>query len=109
MAAGVQARKMGVIMSVMTARTRVLVVLLVLSAAALVWAGGFVLSSQDSRCTDGLGVRDCTGTFSSDTWHAVGLAAVAAGLITLVAPAVVTAVSRRRTNTNASRRSDPDA
>ena len=89
-------------MSVVKVRTRALVALLVLSALVLAWAGGFVLSSQNSRCTEGPGARGCTGTFSSGAWHGVGLAAVAAGLATLVAAAVITAVPHRRMNTNAS-------
>lgn len=89
-------------MSVLTRRTRALVALLVLGALGFAWAGGFVLSSHISRCTEGPGARGCTGTFSSAAWHGVGLAAVAAGLAALVAAAVITAVARRRMNTNAS-------
>ena len=96
-------------MSVLTVRTRALVALLVLSALVLVWTGGFVLSSQNSRCTEGPGARGCTGTFSSGAWHGVGLAAVAAGLATLAAAAVIAAVTRRRTDANAYGSSDPDA
>lgn len=80
-------------MSAMTVRTRTLVALLVLSALVLVWVGGFVLSSQNSRCTHG--PRGCTGTFSSDAWHGVGLGAVTAGLATLVAATVMTAGAPR--------------
>ena len=96
-------------MSVLTVRTRALVALLVLCALVLVWTGGFVLSSQNSRCTDGPGARGCSGTFSSDGWHGLGLAAVAAGLATLVAAAVITAMASRRTSTNASGSSEPGA
>ena len=96
-------------MSVLTVRTRALVALLVLSALVLVWAGGFVLSSQNSRCTDGPGARGCSGTFSSDGWHGLGLAAVGAGLTSLAAAAVITAAASRRTRTKASGSSDPNA
>ena len=85
----------------MRAKDRALLAALIFSGAVLAWTGGFMLSSKNSRCIDGAGVHECSGAFTSDAWHGVGLGFVIAGLVFLLAGLAVVGVARRRCHTNA--------
>lgn len=86
-------------MSSLNAHNRVLLVAVV-SGALLAWAGGFILSSKNSRCVDDPGFHDCSGTFASDAWHGVGLASVMAGLIVVMCARGIAAFARWRSRSN---------
>jgi len=64
--------------------------------AVLAWAGGLLLSLLDSRCTAAPGGQGCSGTFASAAWHGVGLVAVIAGLVVVVAAVAMAALARGR-------------
>ena len=46
----------------------------------LAWSGGFLLSSSNSRCTDGPNGRTCSGAFAGEGWHWAGVAVLVGGL-----------------------------
>jgi ABC-type Mn2+/Zn2+ transport system permease subunit len=48
------------------------------------WLGGFLLSSSNSRCVDGLESNACSGAFASSIWHGLGVGLVIVGLIVVV-------------------------
>jgi hypothetical protein len=84
-------------MTCLTRRIPALFVLLAVVGLLIAWAGGFVLSSGNSRCLDGVAGGQCSGRYATEEWHTVGAVAVVLGAI-LMASAVAAAVrSRRRT------------
>jgi len=69
---------------------------LALSGVVLAWCGGYLLSSQDSKCVDGPGGHVCSGTFSSEGWHVVGAVSVSLGLTMVLAALAMMAFAFRR-------------
>jgi hypothetical protein len=82
-------------MSTMSAKSRTALFMLGISGTLLAWAGGFMLSSSNSRCIDGPNIHECSGTFASDAWHRVGLISVIAGIVIVIAAIAVAALSKR--------------
>lgn len=80
------------------ARNRWLLIALVVGAGLLMWTGGFLLSSQNSRCVDGPGGHWCSGEFSSDAWHGLGLVSLVVGLAVLIAALAIAMLARRRSH-----------
>ena len=80
------------------ARNRALLPVALVAGGALRWAGGFLLSSKDSRCIDGPEIHECSGTFSSDAWHAVGLASIMGCLVVVIVGLAIVVQARRRSH-----------
>jgi len=71
-------------------------VVLTFGGSVLAWAGGYLLSSGYDRCVDGPNSHSCTGTFASDTWYGVGIAAIISGVILMLAAGVTVVKACRR-------------
>ena len=61
----------------------------------LAWTGGFLLSSGNDRCVDGVELHECSGALASGTWHGAGRASLIVGIV-LVTLSLVTAVRARQ-------------
>jgi len=73
------------------------IIALAVAGLVLTWFGGYVRSSQNSVCMDGVNPRDsgCYGTFTSDAWQVAGLISTGGG-IALLLGALLLGLSRRR-------------
>lgn len=86
-------------MSTMSARSRTVLFMLGIGGTFLAWAGGFMLSSSNSRCIDGPNIHECSGRFASDAWHGVGLILVIVGIVMVIAAIGMAALSKRISRT----------
>jgi hypothetical protein len=72
----------------MTSNSRLVWILAALGGALITWSGGFMLASSNGTCVDGPTIHECSGTFASDAWHAVGIVLIVAGAIIVLGAAV---------------------
>ena len=88
-------------MSGMRPPGQVLAILLAIGGVPLMWMGGYVMSSGNSRCVDGIHGGECSGTFASDAWHVTGFLSLIVGALTVIAALAVVAHARRQGRTSA--------
>jgi hypothetical protein len=84
----------------MRAQGRARLAALVHGGVVLAFVGGLLLSNN-RRCTDSPAGRGCFVTFSSHAWHDIGLAAVTAGLVVILAAVAMVASAWRQKHSNA--------
>jgi hypothetical protein len=85
-------------MTCISRRLQALPVFLAVVGLLIAWTGGFLLSSGNNRCADGVAGGQCSGRYAGGEWHTVGSVAVILGAI-LVMSAVAAAVRSRRGTT----------
>ncbi len=76
-------------------------ILFAIGGVLLMWMGGYVMSSGNSRCVDGIHGGECSGTFASDAWHVTGFLSLIVGALTVIAALAVVAHARRQGRTSA--------
>jgi hypothetical protein len=60
-------------------------ILLAPGGVLLAWASGFLLSSGNSHCTDGVRGGACSGSLASHAWHYTGIASLVVAAVMIVA------------------------
>lgn len=86
-------------MRTMSTSKRPMWLILAIGGILIGWAGGYMLSSSNTKCTDGPTIHECSGAFASDAWHAVGLVFVVVGIAVVITGSAIAVLARRSSHT----------